>query len=91
MIFHHDHDLLGHLLQSVGLAVATRALAPSGCRESQLEQLQVAFVAETPGFEGKKQLQHNRKLGPSLLHWLRTLGCSLHQLSDELEAPAFIT
>lgn len=51
---HHHGDMPGaeRPLQSVGLAPG--ALAASGCRESQLEQLQVAFEAERPGFVGKR-------------------------------------
>ena len=64
--------------------------AAFGCKVSLLGPLLVAFAAVKPGFAGMKWPPHIRKLGPSSAHLLHILGCSLHLLFDEPEAPVMI-
>lgn len=66
-------------------------LVASGCRGSQPGPQPAAFVAERPGFVNKKWPPRSHRLGPLLLHLPRTLDCSLHLLSAELEAPIMRT
>lgn len=75
---------------ALSFALSLAALAASGYTESLLEPLLAAFEALTLGFVGKIWPQHTHILGPSLLHSLHTLNCSLHLLSVQLGVPVKI-
>lgn len=67
------------------------ALAGLVCTGSRPEPRRAASVAEPPGFGGRRWRQRIHTQGLGLSHWLRTQGCSPHQLSDALVAPKRIS